>query len=45
MYGTPLVGWLLVALCAATGAYCLLQMRGEPPGPGRLTAHLQQTVG
>ncbi|WKK24609.1 DUF5134 domain-containing protein [Streptomyces olivoreticuli] len=23
MHGPPLVGWLLVVLCAATGAYCL----------------------
>ncbi|MET7763933.1 DUF5134 domain-containing protein [Streptomyces sp. NPDC005393] len=38
MHGPPFVGWLVVALCAATGAYCLLQMRGEPPGPGRRVA-------
>ncbi|GAA0563346.1 MULTISPECIES: DUF5134 domain-containing protein [Streptomyces] len=45
MYGTPLVGWLLVALCAATGAYCLLQMRGEPPGPGRRVAGAEALMG
>ncbi|MFD8589391.1 DUF5134 domain-containing protein [Streptomyces sp. NPDC059637] len=27
MHGPPLVGWLLVALCAATGTWCLLRMR------------------
>ncbi|MFE7233588.1 DUF5134 domain-containing protein [Streptomyces sp. NPDC002405] len=27
MHGSTSPGWLLVALCAATGAYCLLRMR------------------
>ncbi|MFF4870836.1 DUF5134 domain-containing protein [Streptomyces sp. NPDC090109] len=27
MHGPALSGWLLVALCAVTGAYCLLRMR------------------
>ncbi|MEU6811558.1 DUF5134 domain-containing protein [Streptomyces sp. NPDC046831] len=27
MHGPASAGWLLVALCAATGAYCLLRMR------------------
>ncbi|MFI1963441.1 DUF5134 domain-containing protein [Streptomyces pathocidini] len=27
MHGAPLVGWLLVALCGAAGALCLLRMR------------------
>ncbi|KPI08338.1 hypothetical protein OK074_3635 [Actinobacteria bacterium OK074] len=27
MHGAAAAGWLLVALCAATGAYCLLRMR------------------
>lgn len=27
MHGPALSGWLLVALCAATGVYCLLRMR------------------
>ncbi|MEU4104165.1 DUF5134 domain-containing protein [Streptomyces tanashiensis] len=27
MHGPGLSGWLLVALCAATGVYCLLRMR------------------
>ncbi|MFC7307953.1 DUF5134 domain-containing protein [Streptomyces monticola] len=29
MHGPALAGWLLVALCAATGAYCLLRMRSS----------------
>lgn len=29
MHGPASPGWLLVALCAATGAYCLLRMRSE----------------
>ncbi|MGK5632094.1 DUF5134 domain-containing protein, partial [Streptomyces sp. URMC 123] len=33
MHGPPIVGWLLVALGAATGAYCLLRMRAGCPGP------------
>ncbi|MFI9345359.1 DUF5134 domain-containing protein [Streptomyces sp. NPDC052773] len=28
MHGPASPGWLMVALCAATGAYCLLRMRG-----------------
>ncbi|MEU7042126.1 DUF5134 domain-containing protein [Streptomyces varsoviensis] len=28
MHGPPLVGWLLVTLCALTGAYCLVRIRG-----------------
>lgn len=31
MHGPASPGWLLVALCAATGAYCLLRMRGTDP--------------
>ncbi|WP_240134715.1 DUF5134 domain-containing protein [Streptomyces sp. MUM 178J] len=27
MYGASAVGWLLMALCGATGGYCLLRMR------------------
>lgn len=45
MHGPPLIGWLLVALCAATGGYCLLQMRGEPPGPGRRIAGAEALMG
>ncbi|MFJ2815395.1 DUF5134 domain-containing protein [Streptomyces sp. NPDC087294] len=29
MHGPASPGWLLVALCAVTGAYCLLRMRSE----------------
>lgn len=29
MHGTASSGWLLVALCAAAGTYCLLRMRGR----------------
>ncbi|WP_217144138.1 DUF5134 domain-containing protein [Streptomyces sp. AC627_RSS907] len=29
MHGSASSGWLLVALCAATGAYCLLRMRSN----------------
>jgi len=29
VHGPASTGWLLVALCAATGAYCLLRMRSE----------------
>ncbi|WP_406728777.1 DUF5134 domain-containing protein [Streptomyces sp. GD-15H] len=29
MHGPEASGWLLVALCAATGAYCLLRMRSS----------------
>ncbi|MGW1071257.1 DUF5134 domain-containing protein [Streptomyces sp. NPDC002537] len=29
MHGPPLVDWLLVALCAATGAYCLVRIRAS----------------
>jgi hypothetical protein len=45
VHGPPLIGWLLVALCAATGTYCLLQMRGEPPGPGRRIARAEALMG
>ncbi|WP_435243832.1 DUF5134 domain-containing protein [Streptomyces cucumeris] len=45
MHGPPLVGWLLVALCAASGAYCLVRMRGEPPGAGRRGAGAEALMG
>ncbi|MGW0987586.1 DUF5134 domain-containing protein [Streptomyces sp. NPDC002486] len=32
MHGPASSGWLLVALCAATGAYCLARMRGGAKG-------------
>ncbi|KUJ68189.1 hypothetical protein ACZ90_21720 [Streptomyces albus subsp. albus] len=34
MHGPPLTGWLLVALGAATGTYCLLRWALAPPGQG-----------
>ncbi|MFD3455573.1 DUF5134 domain-containing protein [Streptomyces sp. NPDC058691] len=35
MHGPPLVAWLLVALGAATGAYCLVRTRPGCPGAAR----------
>ncbi|MFF3850260.1 DUF5134 domain-containing protein [Streptomyces sp. NPDC002328] len=35
MHGPASPGWLLVALCAATGAYCLLRMRSADEGQRR----------
>ncbi|MFF4403753.1 DUF5134 domain-containing protein [Streptomyces sp. NPDC001262] len=35
MHGPPLVGWLLVVLCTATGVYCLLGMRAGAAGERR----------
>ncbi|MGK5548051.1 DUF5134 domain-containing protein [Streptomyces sp. URMC 127] len=35
MHGPPLIGWLLVALCAATGAYCLVRLHAGPGGERR----------
>ncbi len=34
MHGPAMSGWLLMALCGTTGAYCLVRMRGCP-GAGR----------
>jgi hypothetical protein len=31
VHGPPLVGWLMVALCAAVAAFCLLRMRAASP--------------
>ncbi|MEU9793647.1 DUF5134 domain-containing protein [Streptomyces sparsogenes] len=45
MHGPPLAGWLLVALCAATGSYCLLRMRGEPSGRLRRAAGAEALMG
>ncbi|MFD7500250.1 DUF5134 domain-containing protein [Streptomyces sp. NPDC059850] len=45
MHGPPLIGWLLVALSAATGTYCLLRVRGEPPGPSRRGARAEALMG
>ncbi|MFF4161020.1 DUF5134 domain-containing protein [Streptomyces sp. NPDC001678] len=35
MHGPPLVGWSLVALCAAAGVYCLLRARPGAAGERR----------
>lgn len=32
MHGSATPGWLLMALSAATGAYCLLRLRSSSPG-------------
>ncbi|GAA0472249.1 DUF5134 domain-containing protein [Streptomyces sp. NPDC046215] len=37
MHGPPLVGWLLVALCAATGVYCLARIRAGAATEHRAT--------
>ncbi|MGW2260734.1 DUF5134 domain-containing protein [Streptomyces sp. NPDC001780] len=34
MHGPTAAGWLLVALCAASGGYCLLRWRAGPGGRG-----------
>ncbi|MEV5242466.1 DUF5134 domain-containing protein [Streptomyces cinnamoneus] len=38
MHGPPVVGWLLVALCTATGAYCLVSTRAGAAGERRAAA-------
>ncbi|KIF73208.1 membrane protein, partial [Streptomyces sp. 150FB] len=38
MHGPATAGWLLVALCAAAGGYCLLRVRGSDGGERRGTA-------
>lgn len=44
MHGPASPGWLLVALCAATGAYCLLRMR-SPVEEQRRTAGAEALMG
>ncbi|MGW1408965.1 DUF5134 domain-containing protein [Streptomyces sp. NPDC002403] len=44
MHGPAVSGWLLTALCAITGAYCLLRTRGET-GEGRRTARAEALMG
>ncbi|GAA2924367.1 DUF5134 domain-containing protein [Streptomyces mexicanus] len=44
MHTTASLGWLLVALCAATGAYCLLRMR-SPVAEQRSTAGGEALMG
>lgn len=44
MHGPATAGWLVVALCAAAGTYCLLRLRGAP-GTGRGTAGGEALMG
>ncbi|MGW7365773.1 DUF5134 domain-containing protein [Streptomyces sp. NPDC054841] len=44
MHGPATAGWLLVALCAASGAYCLLRMR-SCAGEERRTAGGEAVMG
>ncbi|MFR9725621.1 DUF5134 domain-containing protein [Streptomyces sp. MS19] len=44
MHGPVLVGWLLVALCGGTGAYCLLRLRGTA-GAARRSAGVEGAMG
>ncbi|WP_405622212.1 DUF5134 domain-containing protein [Streptomyces sp. NBC_01511] len=44
MHGPATAGWLVVALCAAAGTYCLLRLRG-PTGAGRGTAGGEALMG
>ncbi|WP_326764095.1 DUF5134 domain-containing protein [Streptomyces sp. NBC_01591] len=44
MHGTAMSGWLLMALCATTGAYCLLRTRSET-GEGRRAARAEALMG
>ncbi|WP_405689999.1 DUF5134 domain-containing protein [Streptomyces sp. NBC_00057] len=44
MHGPAMSGWLLMALCGVTGAYCLLRTRRET-GEGRRTARAEALMG
>ncbi|MER6118426.1 DUF5134 domain-containing protein [Streptomyces sp. NPDC001743] len=44
MHGPAMSGWLLMALCAATGAYCLLRAR-DGTGEERRTARAEALMG
>ncbi|MFG3346273.1 DUF5134 domain-containing protein [Streptomyces sp. NPDC048018] len=44
MHGPALSGWLLVVLCAASGAYCLLRMR-DSTGAERTAAGSEAVMG
>ncbi|MFF3394301.1 DUF5134 domain-containing protein [Streptomyces sp. NPDC002669] len=44
MHGPAVSGWLLMALCALTGAYCLLRTRSET-GEGLRTARAEALMG
>ncbi|TDC25047.1 DUF5134 domain-containing protein [Streptomyces sp. 8K308] len=45
MHGPALVGWLMVALCGATGGYCLLLVRGAAGRPRRAVAVAEGAMG
>ncbi|MFD5317444.1 DUF5134 domain-containing protein [Streptomyces sp. NPDC127098] len=45
MHGPALVGWLMVALCGATGGYCLLLARRGVDGPRRVVAAAEGAMG
>ncbi|MFI9627941.1 DUF5134 domain-containing protein [Streptomyces sp. NPDC052042] len=44
MHGPAMSGWLLMALCVMTGAYCLLRAHGET-GEGRRAARAEAVMG
>ncbi|MEW2180719.1 DUF5134 domain-containing protein [Streptomyces sp. NPDC005406] len=44
MHGPAMSGWLLMALCAVTGGYCLLRARGTT-GEERRTARAEALMG
>lgn len=44
MHGSAMSAWLLVALCAATGSYCLLRMR-SPSQQARTAAGSEAVMG
>jgi len=44
VHGPALSGWLLVVLCAASGAYCLLRTRGGEGGEGARGAAVGEAV-
>ncbi|MFI6946340.1 DUF5134 domain-containing protein [Streptomyces sp. NPDC050422] len=44
MHGPAMSGWLLMALCAVTGAYCLLRARGRT-GEERRAARAEALMG
>lgn len=45
VHGPALSGWLLVALCAASGAYCLLRMRTGGSAEERRAAGAEAVMG
>ncbi|CAL9355985.1 hypothetical protein SUDANB58_00558 [Streptomyces sp. enrichment culture] len=45
MHGPASSGWLLVALCAAAGAYCLLRLRGSAEARDRRAAGGEAVMG